>query len=120
MRFEPAPELEGEWSLVSMVMSGQDLPAAFAKSGKRVAKGNTVTVTMGGKTVMKAKFSVDCTSQPTTIDYLLPDGQTQHGIYELSGPNLRVIFSPPGLPRPADFSTASGDGKILTLWKRKG
>ncbi len=119
MRFEPAPELEGEWSMVSMVTGGEPLPAAFAKSGKRVAKGNTVTVTMSGKTVMKAKFSVDRSSQPATIDYILPDGQTQHGIYVLSGPNLQVIFSPPGLRCPADFSTAAGDGKILTVWKKK-
>jgi len=41
----------------------------------------------------------------------------QHGIYELEGKKLKVIFSAPGQPRPADFSTKAGDGKTLTTWK---
>jgi len=115
--FEPVPELEGEWAMVSMVNDGRALPAQFAKQGKRVAKGNTVTVSMGGKVVMKGHFSADRTRKPNHIDYWLRDGQTQHGIYELTGADLRVIFSAPGKPRPADFSTASGDAKTLTVWK---
>ena len=113
----PVPELGGEWSMVSMVNDGRALPAEFVKMGKRVAIGNTVTVSMGGKVVMKADFTVDRSQQPNHIDYWLKDGQTQQGVFELKGQELRVIFAAPGKSRPADFSTASGDGKTRTVWK---
>lgn len=113
----PAPELEGEWAMVSCTVNGGPLPASFTKYGKRVARKNEITVTMSGQTVVKARFTVDRAKAPHTIDYLLSNGQVQHGIYELEGKLLKVIFSAPGQPRPADFSTKGGDAKTLTLWK---
>jgi uncharacterized protein (TIGR03067 family) len=112
-----APELEGEWTMVSCIMNGDALPSSMVKYGKRVARGNEVTVSMAGKTVLKAQFTVDREKKPATIDYLLPDGQLQHGIYDLEGGNLKVIFSAPRAPRPAHFSTFAGDGRTLTVWK---
>ena len=113
----PAPELEGEWVMEACTMNGDALPSAYAKYGKRVARNNEIVVTMNGQVMVKARFTVDRNQQPCTIDYLLDNGQPQHGIYELTGKKLKVIFSAPGQPRPADFSTAKGDGKTLTLWK---
>ena len=54
---------------------------------------------------------------PRSAAIFLSNGQLQHGIYELEGKKLKVIFSAPGQPRPADFSTKAGDGKTLTTWK---
>jgi uncharacterized protein (TIGR03067 family) len=113
----PAPELEGEWAMVSGTINGDPLPASFTRQGKRVARKNEITVTMSGQVVVQAKFTVDRGKSPKTIDYLLSNGQLQHGIYELEGKKLKVIFSAPGQPRPADFSTRAGDGKTLTTWK---
>jgi uncharacterized protein (TIGR03067 family) len=113
----PAPELEGEWAMVSCTINGDPLPASFAKHGKRVARKNEITVTMSGQVMVQAKFTVDRDKSPKTIDYLLSNGQLQHGIYEFEGKKLKVIFSAPGQTRPADFSTKSGDGKTLTTWK---
>ena len=89
----------------------------MAKHGKRVARGNEITVTMSGQTLVKARFTVNRDASPKTIDYLLASSAQQHGIYDLEGKNLKVIFSAPGQRRPADFSTAKGDGKTLTTWK---
>jgi len=116
--FVAVPELEGVWSMVSMLNDGRPLAEEFVKIGKRTAKGSTVTVSMGGKVVMKADFTVDRTQKPNHIDYWLKGGQTQQGIFELKGQELKVIFAAPGKPRPADFSTTLGDGKIFTVWKQ--
>ena len=73
---------------------------------------------MGGQVIVKARFTVDRLQSPMHIDYLLAGNQLQHGIYELEGKRLKVIFSAPGKPRPEDFSTAPGDGRTLTAWKQ--
>lgn len=113
----PAPELDGEWAMVSCRVNGDALPASMAKYGKRVAHKNEITVSMAGQTILEARFTVDRNAKPTAIDYLLSTGEKQHGIYELDGKNLKVISSAPGEPRPVDFSTAKGDGKTFTVWK---
>ena len=113
----PAPELEGEWAMVRCTVNGDSLPASMAKHGKRVARNNEITVSMAGQTILKAQFTVDRNATPNAIDYLLPSGEQQHGIYELDGKILKVISSAPGQPRPADFSTVKGDGKTFTVWK---
>lgn len=115
---EPAPELEGEWAMVSCVSSGQTLDKQFVKMGKRVARGNEITVTMGPQVILKAKFTVDRSPNPMTIDYVLTSRQFQYGIYELEGESLKVNFSAPGEERPADFNSAAGDGRTLTQWRR--
>ena len=46
---------------------------------------------------------------------LLPE--QQHGVYELEGTTLRLCVSPPGQDRPADLSSAAGDGRLLTVWR---
>jgi uncharacterized protein (TIGR03067 family) len=114
---EPVPELEGEWAMVSCVTSGQPLDEQFVKHGKRVAKGNNITVSMMGRVMMKARFTVDHSTQPNRIDYALSGGQEQQGIYELEGEMLKVNFSSPGQDRPADFSSSAGDGRTLTVWR---
>ncbi len=113
----PAPELEGEWGMVSCTVNGEPLPASMAKHGKRVARNNEITVSIAGQTILKARFTVRRESTPAQIDYLLSTGDQQHGIYDLEGKDLKVILSAPGQPRPADFSVAKGDGKTLSVWK---
>ena len=112
-----APELEGEWAMVTCTVNGDSLPASMAKYGKRVARNNEITVSMAGQTILKARFTVGREASPKTIDYLHGNGDLQYGIYELNGKSLKVISSAPGQPRPANFSTAKGDGKTLTEWK---
>src|SRR2546423_642012 len=67
-------KLEGEWSMVSGERDGQALPEEIVKELKRVAKGDETTVTSNGQTFMKAKFTVDPTKKPKTIDYTLLEG----------------------------------------------
>jgi uncharacterized protein (TIGR03067 family) len=118
---QPVPELEGEWVMVSCVMAGQPLDEGYLKFGKRVARGNEVTVFMAGQVILKARFTADRAKEPKTMDYVLlhgpSNGKMQYSIYALKGKTLKVCSSAPGQARPADFSSIKGDGRTLTVWK---
>jgi uncharacterized protein (TIGR03067 family) len=110
-------QLQGEWSMLSPDGSGETIP-----DSKRVCKGDETTVTFGGQLMMKAKFTLDPSKKPTTIDYSVTDGlnngKTLLGIYELDGDTVKFCFSAPGKDRPTDFTAKPGDGRISSVWKR--
>jgi len=117
-------QLQGEWTMVSGSRDGQAIPEEFLKGSKRVAKENETTVIVGGQLVMKAKFTLEPSSKPKTIDYAVTDGpnkgKTQLGIYELSGDQVKFCFSVPGGDRPTEFGTKPGDGPhILSVEERE-
>src|SRR5262245_43923473 len=69
--------LDGEWSMVSGQANGQDMPKEFVSTGKRVAKDGEVTISIGGQVFFKAKFTIDATKKPKTIDYVMTEGVTK-------------------------------------------
>jgi uncharacterized protein (TIGR03067 family) len=115
---EPAPELAGEWSMVSAIMSGKPLEAEYVKIGRRIATASDMQVKVGPQTVMKAAYAVDRSTTPKQMNYRLPDGRSQAGIWQLEGTRLTTCFASPGQPRPAEFASASADGRTLTVWQR--
>jgi uncharacterized protein (TIGR03067 family) len=114
--------LEGEWAMVSGEISGQPLPEAFVKTGKRTAKGNETSVAIGGQVFLKATYTIDPTKKPKAIDYTMTDGpskgKTQYGIYEVDGDTVRFCFASPGKERPTQFATKAGDEQTLSVWKK--
>ena len=108
--------------MVSGEIDGQTLPEEYVKGAKRIAKDNETTVIIGGRVFMKAKFTIDPTKKPKTIDYAMTAGPTkgkkQLGIYELAGDRIKFCFAAPGKARPTDFSTKEGSGRTLSVWKR--
>ena len=116
-------QLQGEWSMVSGEIDKQPMPEALLKGSKRVAKGDETTVTIGGMLFMKAKFTVDPSKKPKTIDYMMTEGltkgKTQLGIYELDGDTVKFCFAKPGQDRPPEFVTKEGSGRTLSVWKRE-
>lgn len=114
--------LEGEWSMVSGQINGKAMPDAFLKGSKRVAKDGITTVTIGGMPFMKAKFTIDPSKKPKTMDYLMLEGFTkgkkQLGIYELDGDTVKFCFASPGKDRPKDFTAKEGSGQTLSVWKK--
>ena len=118
-------ELEGEWSMVSGSADGYPMHASMVKSGRRIAKGNRLTVLFGSEVFMKARIKLDPSKSPKEIDYAIAAGASagsaQLGIYQLDGElakrTLKLCMAPTGQPRPTDFSTVKGDGRILTGWK---
>jgi len=73
--------------------------------------------------MLKAKFKINPSLKPKTIDYEMIDGWTkgkqQFGIYELEGDTVKFCFSAPGAERPADFMSKPGDRRTLSVWKRE-
>jgi uncharacterized protein (TIGR03067 family) len=73
--------------------------------------------------MLTARFQLDVSTNPHQIDYLNLEGKDagkpQAGIFELKGETLRICMAPPKKPRPAEFSSQSGDGRSYTTWRRK-
>jgi uncharacterized protein (TIGR03067 family) len=115
-------QLEGEWSMVSGEANGFVLPKETVESGKRVAKDGETTITIGGQVYFKAKFTVDPTKKPKTIDYTMTEGPTKGkthlGIYELEGDMVKFCFAAPGQERPTEFTAKEDSQRTLSVWKR--
>ena len=113
---------DGEWSMVNGERDGQPIPADFAKQAKRVCRNGETTVSFGDQVFMKAKFTVDPSKKPKTIDYKLLEGpnkdKTVLGIYELNGDVLKFCFGGPDEKRPTEFKAKEGSGWTLSEWKR--
>jgi len=115
--------LQGEWSMVSGSAEGQPMPEELRQQMKRVCVGDTITVTMGAQTYLKARITIDPSSKHKTIDYEMTDGPTkgkkQLGIYELNGDTFKASFAAPDGERPNDFEGKVGDHRTLSVWKRQ-
>jgi uncharacterized protein (TIGR03067 family) len=115
-------KLQGEWHMLSGRQNGIDLPDASVKTAKRVCKDDTTTVTINGMMLMTAKFTLDASKEPKTIDYDVTAGpnagKKQLGIYKIDGENVTFCFAPPAQPRPDAFATNPGDGRTLSTWAK--
>jgi uncharacterized protein (TIGR03067 family) len=114
--------LEGEWSMVSGDSDGRSMPKETVSSGKRSAKDCETTITFGGQVYFKARFSIDPTKKPKTIDYTMTEGPTKGkthlGIYELDGDTVKFCFAGPRKDRPKEFTCKEGSQRTLSVWKR--
>lgn len=114
-------QLQGEWTMTSGSADGQPMPDAMRKEMKRLCKGDEITVMMGTEVFLKAKFTLDPTKKPKTIDYEMTEGYTkgkkQLGIYELNGDTFKACFSSPGVERPTELK--AGAGLTFSEWKRQ-
>jgi uncharacterized protein (TIGR03067 family) len=125
-RQEDVKQLGGSWSMIMGERDGQPLSRFFVKGATREVSGNVTTITIAGRVMYKAKFSVDPTRHPKAIDYdVMYDGlsgadkgSVQQGIYELEGEKARFCMAAAGKPRPADFTSTPGSGWTLSVWKR--
>jgi uncharacterized protein (TIGR03067 family) len=115
-------QLEGNWSMVSGERDGQAIPDDIVKQAKRASKDGETTVSIGEQVFLKAKYTIDPTKKPKTIDYTVTEGdnkgQKMLGIYELDGDTAKFCFAAPGKDRPTDFTTKEGSERTLSVWKR--
>jgi uncharacterized protein (TIGR03067 family) len=114
-------ELSGEWQMVSCIRDGYTLEPILVNSGRRIGRGGETITMFGQRVFMKARYTLDATQHPKTIDYAITagasKGKTQYGIYEKDGELLRICYADPGQSRPSEFTSATGDGNTVTVWK---
>src|SRR4051812_48258615 len=70
-------KLQGEWTMVSGSADGYAMPENMRSSARRTCKDDVTTVTVGGQLILKAKFKLDPSAKPKTIDYEANDGPTK-------------------------------------------
>ncbi|HTS62977.1 MAG TPA: TIGR03067 domain-containing protein [Candidatus Acidoferrales bacterium] len=118
---DPAPELEGEWVAVSLIVDGRELPQSMLKTCRRIAEDGEIKVFMGPETIVQVKFAVDRSRQPMEINYVhVRSGESQAGIYSFEGGLLKTCLGRSGGPRPDTFDSQPGDARTVTVWKKKG
>jgi uncharacterized protein (TIGR03067 family) len=116
-----ATELEGEWAMIAAVLNGAPMSQDMVKWCQRITRGDVTSVVAGPQVMLRARFTLDRAKKPPAIDYVnlagTNKGQSQAGIFELSGDTLSICMAAPGRPRPAGFSSKAGDGRSYTTWR---
>jgi uncharacterized protein (TIGR03067 family) len=114
--------LQGEWKPVALVTDGQPLPKAMLAFGTRTMTGNETQVTFGGQVMVHAMVRLDERQTPIAIDYLnVGQGpkRVSLGILELRRDVVRLCMAPAGGPRPTEFASEKGSGRVFSEWKRR-
>lgn len=111
--------LEGTWAVVDHETQNGKANAQFIwNHSKLVIRGDR----FGWTNPNDGTYKIDPTKTPKTIDYWLGSGKDPgnawQGIYELNGDMFRDCMAPPGQPRPTDFSTPPGSGRIMQTFQR--
>jgi uncharacterized protein (TIGR03067 family) len=120
-----AKQLQGKWTLISAIRSGQEYPPEKLKGEVDVIfAGDTVQLVAAEKEAKKPEgkitFKLDPTKKPKTID-MIPSNQKFEpilGIYELTGDQLKICFRPSGDKRPTEFKSETNSGCLLYVLKR--
>jgi uncharacterized protein (TIGR03067 family) len=117
------PELEGEWSMLSGTLGGQDLPAEFVGAAVRIGAGDEVTILFGGQIFARSKVKIDRSVKPAAVEYHNLEGsyagKTQYGICELAGDTIRICLAPPGSASAKDFTSTPENDHTLLVWQRR-
>jgi uncharacterized protein (TIGR03067 family) len=119
---DDAAKLNGTWLLVQGEQDGKPLPEEAIRAVKIIIDGDKHTV-MVGSDKMVSTHHLDPTTKPKSIDAKPTDGpykdKTLLGIYRIGGDEFTVCFAAPGKERPKDFTTKSGTGTFVHVWKRQ-
>lgn len=114
-------KLEGTWVMVSGEDKGEQLPEKTIKGARLTIEGDKHTVKIGEETII-GTHKLAPTKKPKEIDAMDTEGpfkgKTTLGIYKMVGDEFAVCFAPPDKDRPKEFSTKSGTGVLVHVWKR--
>lgn len=113
-------ELEGNYSVASLQLSGKVLSKEDAQKTKVRFKGDMLSITIGGQE-KATQIKVDASKKPHTIDITPnegPDkGKTYLGIYKIEKNEVTLAFIKSG-ERPKEF-TSENEVTLLKLKKEE-
>ena len=113
--------LQGTWSLVSAMEDGNSLAEDKVKQTTIVIEDDTFRFPQLAEdaTSKAGTLKLDATKKPKQMDTVSTEKEVMLSIYELEGDSYKVCFAPVGKPRPSEFTSKSGSGNILQVWKRE-
>jgi uncharacterized protein (TIGR03067 family) len=113
--------LQGVWTVTSMEVDGQTMPAAMLAEARIAIKGNRFTST-GMGAVYQGTLAVDEATSPRQLtmkfDAGPEKGNTNPCIYQLDGDHWKLCLATRGAVRPSSFATAPGSGFALETLAR--
>src|SRR5471030_947353 len=105
--------LQGRWKIVSLEIDGQMLNADSLGTARFTIRGNDF-VSTGMGAVYEGMIEIDSSAMPRTLDMKFTkgpeNGNTNFGIYELSGDRWRICLATRGTIRPKEFIAVKGSG----------
>jgi uncharacterized protein (TIGR03067 family) len=104
-------EMQGTWSVVTVVSDGKEMAADMLLGAKVIFKGDRAE----GKVIRLSKgnecgFKIDPTQKLKAIDFVHADGAVTPGVYELKGNKIKICNSSPKATRPTSLDAAKGSG----------
>jgi uncharacterized protein (TIGR03067 family) len=118
---EEMARLEGSYSCVSLETGNEKGDPARIKKLKLVVKDKMWTVYIDDTVSTSAKFTIDPTKKPKTIDMTGTmggdKGKKYLGIYELKGDELKLCIGDTK-SRPKTFGAKKGYERQLEVWKK--
>jgi uncharacterized protein (TIGR03067 family) len=111
-------ELEGTYKVTALEKGGKPAPKELMESLKVTIKGEEFLIKVGDDE-KKAKFKVDSSKTPNTIDITPSEGpekgKTFPGIFKIEKGEVTVAFTEKG-DRPKEFKS-EGDAMLLKMKK---
>jgi uncharacterized protein (TIGR03067 family) len=113
--------LQGAWHITALEVDGNKMPESMLGGSEITVKGSKFdTVSMGA--AYSGALTLDDTANPKTFDLKFTDGpekgNTNFGIYKLSGDTWTLCLATRGKIRPKTFATKLGTGIALETLKR--
>jgi uncharacterized protein (TIGR03067 family) len=119
--------LSGTWQLTRAVVNGRPVPAHVLRNTILITDRNTFRFpkASGVGTHPAGSFTVNPNTRPKQVDSIAEGGSNAgrltRGIYEILDANhKRACWGPPGGPRPTEFDSPPGSGRILQYWMKIG
>lgn len=110
--------VQGEWSVVEVVMNGEKIPTETLDGAKLKITGSEYNLEAGvGSSRGTMKFRDQ--DSPKSMDVTTDDGTEVPAIYELSGDTMKVCYALNGAARPKEFKSTEGSDHVFTIYKRK-
>ncbi len=115
--------IEGCWRVVSIEVNGT---TNSSDDVKKITTENRRDggwrLLVDGNEIAAGTSSIDPEASPNSIDLEFTSGdsagRTSYGIYENGKTSRRICYAEAGRPRPSDFSTSEGSGRIMAVLER--
>ena len=114
--------LQGGWSMVRLLVNGEEVPSDQAKTGELVVIDDEYRPMLGAS-AEASTIKINASKTPKEIDFTsttgFQKGKTLKGIYKIEGNNLTICRAQsPDKSRPKEFSAPAESERLLVVWKR--